>query len=97
MQDAQKLDLHVHGQIADFVQKQGATVRQLESAQTVGHGTGVGDFAMTEKFAFDQIARDGPAVDGHKRTAGAGALGMQGLGHQFFARAAFASHQGSRR
>ena len=95
LQDAQQLDLHVHGQIADFVQKQGATMGQLEATETVGHGTGEGALAVTKQLAFDQLSRDGPAVDGHKGTTGAGSLGMQGLGHQFFARAAFAGDQGS--
>jgi hypothetical protein len=72
-------------------------VRQLESPQTVSHGPREGAFAVTEQFAFDQLARDGPAIDGHKRAASAGALGMQGLGHQFFASAAFARDQGCRR
>ena len=72
-------------------------MRQLESAQTVGHGPREGTFAVTEQFAFDQLARDGTAVDGHKGAACARALGMQGLGHQFFAGATFASDQGCRR
>ena len=97
LQHAQQFDLHVHGQVADFVQKQGAPVRQLEAAQAVAHRAREGPFAVAKQFAFDQVARDGAAVDGHKRARRPRPLVVQGLRHQFFARAAFSCDQGRRR
>ena len=94
LQDPQQLDLHVHRQIADFVQKQGAAMGQLETTKAVGNSTGEGAFAVAKQLAFDQLTRDGPAVDGHKGATGAGTLGMQGLGHQLFTSPAFAGDQG---
>ena len=96
LQNTKQLDLHVHGQVADFVQKQGATMGQLKAPQTVGHGPGEGTFAMTEEFAFNQVTRNGPAIDGHKGPCGSRPLCMQRLRHQLFARPTLTGDQGSR-
>ena len=90
---AQQLGLHGQGQVADFVQKQRAARSGLKKTNTVLRGAGVGAFACAEKFGFEQVLRNGAAIDGHERPAGAVAACMHGIGHQLFARARFAVHQ----
>ena len=84
------------GKPPDFVQKQRTAMGQLKAPKTVGYGTREAAFAVTKQLAFNQLTRYSATVDGHKRRAGARALGMQGLGHQFFARPTFTSDQSGR-
>ena len=43
---------------------------------------------MAEQFAFEQVLRDGRAIDGDEGRGGAGAALVQALGQQFLARSA---------
>jgi hypothetical protein len=52
LQNSQKLDLHVERQVANFIQENGAAVRQLKTANSIGHGTRESAFAVAKKFAF---------------------------------------------
>ena len=45
---------------------------------------------VAEQFAFQQVLRDGGAVDRDKRRLGAGAVLVDGAGDQFLARPGFA-------
>ena len=71
LQGAQQLDLHVQRQLADLVQEQGAAVGLLELAQVLVGGAGEAALLVAEQDGFDQVLRDGAAVDGDERLAGA--------------------------
>ena len=98
LQRAQQLDLHVERQLADLVQEQGAAVGLLELAQVLVGGAGEAALFVAEQDRFDQILRDGAAVDGDERLAGALGAAVHGAGDQFLADAALAQDQdGDRR
>ncbi len=61
-------------------QRQGTLARE---ASTLG----------TEKFTFEECARDGGAIHFDEGSVGAGRASMQGAGNGGFARAVFASDQ----
>ncbi len=63
---AQQFHLHLQ-RLGHFVQEQGAAVRGLEQAGLVGMRAAEAAFAVTEEFAFHQLAGNGAAVD--RRTA----------------------------
>ena len=52
LQNTQKLNLHVERQITNFIQEDGAAVRQLKTANSIGHGPRESAFAVAKKFAF---------------------------------------------
>src|SRR4029077_8127803 len=52
--------------IADLVQKQGAPIRQFESALSLDQGAGEGSLLVSEKFAFQKSRGDSGAVHAHK-------------------------------
>jgi hypothetical protein len=97
LQNAQKFDLHVHGQVTDLIQEQGTAVGQLKPAQAISHSTRESALSVAEQLALNQLTRNGTTVDRHKWTGGPRALGMQSLRHQLFARATLAGDQGCRR
>ena len=96
LQDTQKLDLHVHGQVTDLIQKQGATMSQLKTPQAISNSACEGPLPVTKQLTFDQLTRNRATIDGHKGTAGPWTLSMQGLRHQLFARTAFTCDQSRR-
>ena len=49
--------------IADFVEKERAAVGLLQPADAIAIRTGKGSFDVTEKFAFQQVLRQGRAVN----------------------------------
>ena len=57
--------------------------------------SGAGERALfvAEKLAFDEVFRNGGAIDFDERGVGARALAVKGAGHQFLAGAAFARDQ----
>ncbi len=93
LQHAQQLDLHHRRQFADFIEKQGAAVGDLEEAGLLLDGAGEGAFFVAEEFALEQVFGDGAAVDGDEGVLPPLAVVMDRLGDQFLAGAAFAGHQ----
>src|SRR5437773_958718 len=67
LEKAQELGLQIEPQLADFVEKQRAAARRPDEANLVPVGAREGAAAMAEQLAFEQIARDGGAVEGDKR------------------------------
>ena len=88
LERAEELGLRVGAQVADLVEEEGARVRQLEPAQPALRGPGEGTALVAEHLRFHQIARDGGAVDGHERAAGAPARGMDRRRRQLLSGAA---------
>ena len=66
---------------------------QFEAANAVGHGPREGALAVTEKFTFHQLGRDGTAINRHKVPACAVGLLVQHARQNLFAGAAFAGNQ----
>ena len=93
LQHAQQLHLPCQGQLADFVEEDGAGVRALEFALAIGRCAGECAPAMPEQLGLQQIVGNGPAVDGNERPVGPVPVGMDHLGHQLLAGAALAVDQ----
>src|SRR5271168_5313523 len=93
LEHAQQFDLHGHGHLADFVEKNCALVGDFEEATLVLVGSGEGAFDIAEEFAFEQGFGEGPAVDRDKGFAGPRRAGMDGAGDELFAGPALAVDQ----
>jgi len=74
-QHAQQFHLAGQRQVADLVEKQGATVGRIELAVARPRGTRVGARFRAEQFGLDQVHRHGAAVEHHE-----GAVGHLGIG-----------------
>ncbi len=68
---AQELGLQARIHLADFVQQQGAAIGFLELADAPGDGAGEGTLLVTEQFRFQQVFRNGGAVDRDEGLVGA--------------------------
>ena len=95
---AQQAGLQFGRHVADFVEKQGATVGLLETAAAQRGGTGECTTLMAEEFGLEQVARDGGGVDGDEGRVAAWAVAVQGKRHKLLASAGFAvdEHRGMR-
>ena len=62
-QNAQQLGLQVHRQSGDLVQEKRAFVGQLDLARTRLCGSGKGAAFAAEEFRFDEVLRQGCAVE----------------------------------
>ena len=71
-------------------------VRQLEPAQPALGGAGERAALVAEHLRFDQVARDGGAVDGHERAAGPPARRVDRRRRQLLAGAALAGDEHAR-
>ena len=91
--DAEELGLELRGHLGDFVEEQGAGAGFLEAADALVDGTGEGAFFVTEEFGFEEVFWEGGAVHFHQRAGGAGAPGVDDVGEDFFADAAFAGDE----
>ena len=87
---AQHFGLRAQAHVAHFVEEQRAAMGLFELARLVLQRAGKGSFDVPEKLAFDELFRNGGAVDFYKRLLGALAVIVQRVGHQFLSRAAFA-------
>ena len=91
---AQQLGLQAAGDMSrNFIQEDRAAVGHLEAADALRHRAGEGAFFVAEKFAFEQVLRDGGAIDLDQRARGARAPGVDDVGQHFLADAAFAGDE----
>ena len=90
LQDAQDLGLHVHAHGADLVEEERAAVGDFEEAFLGGDGGGEGAFDVAEEGGFEELGGDGAGVDGDEGLVAARGVGVDGLGDELFAGAAFA-------
>ena len=81
--------LQSHGQIADFMQQQGALVRQLKCSQIRPAGGVDAVFFEAKEFGVQDAFLRSPAGDGDEGLLAARAGGMDGARKEFLARAAF--------
>jgi hypothetical protein len=87
LEHAQQFDLHVVRHVADLVEEQGAAVGFLEAARALDVGAGEAALFVAEQFGFDEVARDGAAIDGDAGRGGAAAGGVDGARDHFLAAA----------
>src|SRR5690606_3468225 len=78
---------------SDFVQEQRALVGERESSCALARGSAERALDVPEEFAFEELARDGGAIDLDQRLLRASALFMDGGCDQLLADAAFAQDQ----
>ena len=94
LDDAQHRGLNVQGHIADFIEKNGALVRQFKFARgTVFVGAGKGAPFISEEFACHQFPGKGSAVYRNKGTGGIGAAAVNGVGKKLFSRSVGSQNQ----
>src|SRR5262249_32197844 len=79
--------------IADFVEKNGAPVRQFESADSLSDGAGEGAFFMPEQFAFQQARRNCRTVYLHQSSFAPRAEIMNRASNQFLTRAGLSQNK----
>ncbi len=65
VQNAQQLDLQFGVELTDLIQQDRAPVGQLEQPFFAALGAAEGALLISEKLAFEQVFRDGRAIDGH--------------------------------
>ena len=98
LEHAQQLGLHSQGHLADLVEEQSASLRQVEPAFLLAIGAGEGPAFVAEELAFEKVLGQRRAVDGDQRPAARDVAEMNRLGDQFLARAGFARDEdGARR
>ena len=85
LEDPEQLGLQRQGQVADFVQEDGAAVGELEAAGLVAFGPSESPLDVAEKLGFEQVLGHRGAVDLDEGALGAPALGVDHLGQQVLA------------
>jgi len=85
LNELEELGLDVGGELADFVQEEGAVVGQLDLADLAGAGgPGEGALLIAEELRLDEVFVEHGAVDLDEGPLGPAAHGVNGLGHGAF-------------
>src|SRR5882724_10783531 len=63
LQNTQQFGLQFQRNVANFIEKNGAFIGEFEAANFLGNGSGEGAAFVAEKFAFQQAAGNGGAID----------------------------------
>ncbi len=87
VQEGEELHLQGQGQIADFREKQGAVVGQIEAARLAVGRPGKGPFFVAEEFGFQERFRESPAVHLDEGALGAPGDLMDGFRQKVLSRA----------
>src|SRR5262249_23186566 len=93
LQHAKQLGLKLQRKFADFVQKNRATVSQLESSSAPSGRTSKCAALVAEEFAFAESGRNGSAVHTNEWLCGAITGLVNGARHEFLASAGFAADE----
>src|SRR5262249_31080400 len=93
LQGAEELHLEVEWQLPDLVEEESAAIGFFEEAAPIGMRIRECALPVTKKLAFEQILRDGAAVDGHEGVILASAPRVNGTSNELFAYAALALNQ----
>src|SRR5262249_35859482 len=91
---SQKLHLHPRIEFANFIQKNGALVGQLEEAGFGGIGSAESSTLVTEEFAFKEMLGQRGATQIDPRFMAARRIEMERSGDRLFTDAALARDQG---
>jgi hypothetical protein len=90
---AKEFDLHVQGEVADFIEKEGSAMGEFESAHAVGNSPGKGAPFVAKEFALDEFSGNCPTIDGHQIFLCPGRAVVKRLGNQFFSGATLPNDQ----
>ena len=93
LQEAQELDLCLHSQVADLVEEERAAVGGLGASDATADRTRERAFLVSEKLAFDEVFREGCAVQRDERLVLARGKFHDGAGEKLLARTAGAADQ----
>ena len=93
LQKGEKLCLHGERHLPDLVQEDGPSVCQFHKPFLGTGGAGEGAFFVTEKLGFQQVFRNGAAVDLHEGLLCPGALLVYLPDHDFLSGAGLAADQ----
>ncbi len=93
LEQAQNLGLKCQRHVTNLVEKERAAVAPLKFTNAAAVCSGEGALLVTEQFTFQQVLRDGSAVEGQEGCLGPGAVLVDGTGDQFLAGAALAGNQ----
>ena len=93
LQHAQNLGLRVHAHGGDLVEEERAAVGDFEEALLGRDGRSERALDVAEERGLEQLRRHGAGVDGHKGLVAARRVGVNGLGDELLAGAAFALNQ----
>ena len=92
-ENPEQLALHGQRKVADFVQKDGPSVGQLEGSCFGLMSPCKRPLFVPKQFTLNQRLRNGTAVHRHEWLGGPRAPGMERLRHQLLAGPGLASHQ----
>ena len=93
LEEAEEAGLDFEGEIADLIEEEGAAIRGGDFAPGIGERAGEGALDVAEEFALEKLAGKAGATDGDEGVAAAGALLMDGAGHDALAGAALAEEE----
>ena len=93
LQYPQEPHLNGRGQLADFVEKEGAAIGALEPTQAAIGGAGEAAAFVTEEFRVHQVRRYGATIDPQKGPLGPGRADVNGPGNDLLARARLTENQ----
>src|ERR1700693_1265505 len=62
LQDTKQFGLEFQGDVANFIQEQGTSVRELESSNLLSNSSGESSALVAKEFAFEQAGGNGGAV-----------------------------------
>ena len=88
----EQLGLHGKAQFGNLIKKQGSPVSSAQKPLPVALRSGEGPFHISEKFAFQQLLRNGRAVDHDKGLIAPRADIVYDAGQHAFARAGFSQN-----
>ena len=89
-QDAEKFGLHGDGHVANFIEKKRAAFGLFEFAGVAAGRAGEGALFVAEQLGFDELGRDGSAIQSDESVFVARGFFVDGAGDEFFAGAGFA-------
>ncbi len=96
LEEAEQQTLHAQRHLSDFVQENRALVSHFELARLVAIRAGETAFDVPEQFGLEKGFGKTGAVDWRERPGGASTEGVNGLGNDFLAHAAFTGNQNLR-
>ena len=96
LNNSQQFGLRLGADGAHFIEENSALVGDFKRAFPGVNRAGEGTLHVPEQGGFQQITRQGAAVYGDESMVHPRRIGVDGLGHQFFAGAGFAGHQNGR-
>ena len=97
IEDTQEFRLKFRGDVADFIQENGAAIRRFKKAAFLGKCACKCAFFVAEKFTLQETVCQGRTVNSHQGLVGALALGVYGARGEFFPGSAFTANQNCRR